>query len=760
MALKRDFWLNLPQLCLSKIRGRWSIPMSKSKAAVFVGITICFLFITGALIFVKNRFRPTVVRTWVLQAVNEALPGAEVTIVNLQLNFGINIYVHLADVSLRTKEKNIELFDVHSCIMKLPLWAILTGQGAVEVLVDKPQAYYVGSSEANNWMVALHQPPQSKLGDSSVVAITSAREGVKVGDKPQFKFISKILKRLSVNIKMGDLHIVYSLPNNQSGKFHIEKFIVKGLNLESNTAFELASNVSVGLGNQGKTQFDLLAIGQFNLAEILFNSVLNTKAIAHLKNFNLPQGTVQIPEIKAEIDLVLDKNNNMHGPILVNFGGSAMSANIKGTLENPTFESLTIDLLVDDLTNMMMLKHDQFTFGSSRIHVDGKLNIQNEKFFPRLKFGLSTPIIYKNESLQASLSLAGMFQDGEYDLTSRVETLAGNITANLKGMLDVNHLPNKAEKYRPFILTVVANKLLLTKETFRKLLYKESEEIDKSDLVIQEQKETLKFPPGEIFVSLREIMTGVTPLNMEARISVKSESLEVTHAVVKYTGDDKAALILRANISSGSNQKISGKLRADFQTFNVQGLYPFFPKFIDGISGVINGKINAKFSTGRKWAYNIATDITAKNGEVRGLNLKEKIFPILKKWEEAKGKTTNKLSDLADLDQHFDSLELKGDLTDSEYKINKFNFSGGPKRVSVKSNGIMYDQHVTKDGEFFLVLSDVKLKKHYDISALPMRFFGRGLWPTLDYDYTLEKLGMQDRFHDPFGTHRSRKAAP
>ncbi|OFZ14405.1 MAG: hypothetical protein A2X86_06050 [Bdellovibrionales bacterium GWA2_49_15] len=713
--------------------------MSKLKTASIIGITLGLLLATGSLILVKDRFRPTIVRGWILQAVNEALPGAEVSMNEIQLNFGLNMYVRLSDVSLKTKERSMALFEVHSCVIKLPLWAILTGQGAVEVLVEKPQAYYLGTAQTNNWMMALHPPTFPKPPDLVVGTITSPSDGMqKSGERSQFKFISKILKRLIVNIKMGDLRIAYTLPDNQSGKIHIEKFIVKGLNLDSNTAFELATYVNAGLGKKGRAQFELLAIGQFHLSDVLFNSVIRVKAIAHLKNFLMPQDTLQIPELKAELDLVVDKNNEVHGPILLSFGGSAISTNLRGTTASPDFESLTVDLLIEDIFNVLMLKHEKFAFGTSRVHIDGKVELREKKYSPDLRFGLSTPVMYKNDSMNASISLSGILRDGKYDISSTAEVFGGNVNANLKGTLDVNHLPANLDEYPPFALTLTSNKLLIPKDAVRNLIYSGSDENRNSDQV---KKGISKFPHGEISVALQQVMTGVSPMSVEAAISLKGEAIGVRRVVLKYLGDDKGMLTLSSDMQLGT-ENISGKLKANFQGFNAQGLYPFLPKNLEYATGLFSGKINAKFFTGSRWRYDIATDLTAKNGEIRGINFKDKIIPLLEKWEEVKGKVTAHFPPLDELDQHFDTLELKGNLTDSEYKINKLNFSGGPKRIAVKGNGVMYEQHVSKDGEFFLVLSDIKLKKQFGISALPLRFFGRGLWPKLDFAYTLEKLGV------------------
>lgn len=726
--------------------------MSKLKVLLIIGITLVFVSMTGTLILIKNRFHPSVVRTWIIQAMYEALPGAEVTINDIQLNFGLNIYIRLADVSLRTKEKSAELFNVHSCVIKLPLWALLTGQGVVEVLVEKPSAYYLGHGEANNWVFAMHSTITPHIEDSSNSAVTLIKKREeRSGHSTQFKFISKILRRLVVNVKMGDLHIIYNFPENQSGKLHIEKFIIKGLNLESQTAFELASNVTLGLGKQIKTQFELLAIGQFNFSDILFNSVIKTKALVHLKNFITPPETMVIPEIKSEIDLTIDKNNNLHGPIILNFGGSAISANMKGTIENPAFESLTIDLLLDDISTAMVTKYDKLSFGSSRIHIDGMLKIREEKIFPELKFGLSSPILYKNESLKASISLAGILRDGKYDISSIVDIFGGNINANLKGTLDVNDLPDKLEKLPPFTFTMTANKLQIAKETIRSLIYQDMDESHNDTspnrpqtIHGQKQQGPLRFPPGEISVVMNEIMTGVTPLSAEAHVRIKPNSFDVTRTVLKYAGKDAGILKFSSNVRLGANQNISGSVTTNFQTFNVQGLYPFLPKFTEGITGLFTGKIHTKFSFGDKREYEIGHDIAAKNGEVRGINFKEKIISILEKWRETRGKEADKFSVIDDFDQHFDSFELQGRLTDSGYQVKKLDFSGGPKRISVKSMGKVYQQDIAKDGELLLLLSDIKLKRYFGTTALPMRFYGKGYWPTMDYVYTLEKLGATD----------------
>ncbi len=717
--------------------------MSKLKMTLIVSATGILLLVLGSLILVKSKLRPSSVRNLIVQSVQETLPGAEVSLGQIQLDFGLNIYMRINDVKLTSKEKKSELFEATSCVLKLPLWTVVTGGGVVEILMEKPFVHYLNFGATNNWKLALQNQLLSTLIEPKMEK-TTTEVFQTPGTGKKSKFLAKLLSRIFVNIKMGDLNIVYHLSDNQSGKVRIEKFVIKGLNFESNTAFELASNVSVALSEKQKAQFELLAIGQFNLTEILQNSVLNTKAVAHIKNFVISKTDIQIPEIDAEIDLAIDKNNNVQAPLVINFGGNSISANVIGPIGEPAIESLKMDFVLDESFNFLSIKHENLFFEKSRLHVDGKVVMHDKKLFPELKFGLTTPLLYKDEFLTGNISLGGTFLNGEYEITSIFEAYGGSVNSNLKGKLDINNFPIEIDKYSPFLLKISGNKMLLPKTIFRKLFVHDAEAVTSAPAESKLQPapsdlkpiDVIKLPPGEITCLFDNVTLDTLPMHAEATVTIKNGVIDIHHTFLKHADASgaKGLLMFNAEIRPKSKSETSGKMRTQLEGFNVLGISPLLPKIFEGITGIFTGTISGNFSYNKKkLAYNFAANITGKNGEIKGINFREKVQSLVDKSSDTSSK-------LEDLDQHFDTLEFKGDLSEVQSKLKSFNFSGGQNKLSMKANGVMFPAELKTQSEMFVTLSDNKFKKYFGTSVLPMRLRGPGLWPAVDDAYTLEKL--------------------
>jgi hypothetical protein len=113
-----------------------------------------------------------------------------------------------------------------------------------------------------------------------------------------------IFGRSKINVKLSDVDFKYSLRDNSKGEIKISRFLIKGLNFESSTAFEVASNAKFTMKDQSIVAFDTIVIGEFNLADLLKNGSATSLVIVKVNNISKTGLEWKFPEITTNIHLL------------------------------------------------------------------------------------------------------------------------------------------------------------------------------------------------------------------------------------------------------------------------------------------------------------------------------------------------------------------------------------------------------------------------------------------------------------------------
>jgi hypothetical protein len=129
------------------------------KLKLFLGIilSLCIIF-TGTLFYISSKISPAEIKKVVLENLTKQFPNCNVTLgdLNFSLGFSFKFDAKNFSMSLKNHEKDGELIKVDEAQISIPIWAIITGGGSIEVNVNNPEIYYlVYNKDENNLKTAL-----------------------------------------------------------------------------------------------------------------------------------------------------------------------------------------------------------------------------------------------------------------------------------------------------------------------------------------------------------------------------------------------------------------------------------------------------------------------------------------------------------------------------------------------------------------------------------------------------------------------------
>jgi hypothetical protein len=109
------------------------------------------------------------------------------------------------------------------------------------------------------------------------------------------------------------------LRDNSKGEVKVSRFLIKGLNFESSTAFEIASNAKFVMKDNSAVGFDTIAIGEFNVADLINNGSVSSLIIVKINNIFKTGLDWKFPEITTNVNFMLKKDGELSGKFTTSF---------------------------------------------------------------------------------------------------------------------------------------------------------------------------------------------------------------------------------------------------------------------------------------------------------------------------------------------------------------------------------------------------------------------------------------------------------
>ncbi|MCK5883217.1 MAG: hypothetical protein KAG61_05975 [Bacteriovoracaceae bacterium] len=730
----------------------------KKKLLIALGIfALAIVLAFGGIIFyVSKVITPEEIKKFATDGIESALPAAEVKIGKIDLGFGTSVNLDISNLKLRLKSKRNgrDLLDVKSASVSIPFWAILTGGGTVDVKLFSPNINFREIGKTNNWALASKGKRKKKSNSAPLASGKEKRSKKKsVKSKSSKLAIPALATRISLDLTLKQLGLKYRLKDGNKGVIAIDKLLVKNLGLKSSTAFELRSSIKVNIPDSGDLNLNALLIGEMRLQDLLDKDELQSILMLKLSDINYTGAKLSIPNIKTNLNATIGVSGDVSGGFETTFETSKISSDffLKGSVIK--ISKMDISLLIADLIKIGNQSIPDLAPGKSRLNLLGNIDLKGGRISPTLKLDLTPGMVFSANGIDTAVRLNGNYNGKKVHAIAALDMLGGTSSLDFTGHFDINSKKVDLAKLRPFIAKVKISNLNLKEQLIRNALYSKKKQapVKKSSPAVAEKSKgeskpqqftvpQIILPKGKVTLDLVNIKVGDRALNGKGRININNRSI-VTHGInLNYSGG-KCKITHKTAFSANN---IATRFNLGMQSFNLLGIRPFLPPFIEAVSGFFSGTVAGRVNLGKALNYKVTTNIRAKDGKIEGLKLGSLIEEFAGKV--AKGKAVKVPSEKL---ANFQEAQLKGVFTDKVYTVKKLLFVAINNIVKIKGKGKVYPPpHLKKEGKLFLTYRDSQYLSKYvsgitGSKDIPILIKGYGFDLHPDYQYTTKKLAKK-----------------
>lgn len=721
----------------------------KSNKLKILGIVFAIVVVLfgGLFYFASTKLRPEEIKKIAIEQTKKVFPKAEVNLQSVEIGWGFNFNINLQKFSMKTSKDNhsIDMMSVDELVVKVPIWAIITGSGVVEIKLEAPVMNYHEFAEGNNWTYA--------MGDKKTEEERKKEEEEKKKNGGGANSALGIFGKSKINVKLSDVAVRYSLRDNSKGEIKVSRFLVKGLNFESSTAFELASNAKFVMKDLSVVSFDTIVIGEFNIADLMKNGSASSTVIVKVNNISKTGLEWKFPEITTNVDVLLKKDGELSGKLTTSFESqNKISANFKMT-KAIEITDINADIILKDVSAIMGLEKT-IDMSKAKLRAAGSLiYTEDKKINANLNFSIAPGIIYSKEGVTATTSVAGDFKGKDLSVKIKTEAMEGQVNTTIFGQIDPGEKFD-ISKLKPFDIKVLASGMKIPEKFIRSKLWDKKPE----DVIAAEEKKKaeaaknaasnvatappIALPPSNIIVDWNNINIGGEDFSGHGKIVTSTTAVAIDNMTFKFSkGNGK----LTQTMTLGKLTNDS-KFNLEVSNLNLNSFKAFLPPFIENFTGTFTGKVNGSasmFKTNRPPLYDVNVVADAKNGEIKKLNLSDYINPLLSNIPMIKDKVKDKQ---VKIDGNFETLTMKGRFTAAQYTISSFDFIGINKKVQITGSGEIYPQPGAKQSFMEVNFTDntgkisEALLANAGTKILPIRVTGPGFDMKPDYGYTISKL--------------------
>jgi hypothetical protein len=725
--------------------------MSK-KVKILGAVGLAFLLlICGVVYYASTKLDPEDIRKMAIDQTQKIFPKSTVELERVEIAWGFNFQIQLKNFKMVTNNPEgaaVEMMAVDELLVKVPLWAILTNGGVIEIKLDKPLMNYAEFPVGNNWTHAMgdttSKTPEEKSAEETKKAAESQESAIGLFGKSK------------INVKLSDVAVKYALRDNSSGQIKVARFLVKGLNFETSTAFEIASDAEFNMADKSKVSFSTIAIGEINIADLVKNGSVTSLVIVKVSNIAKTGLEWKFPDVTTNINLLLKKDGEISGDLLTSFESqNKISAKFKMTKEIE-ISDISVDIILKDIGLVMGLDRT-IDLSKSKLTAKGKiLYTEDKKIDADLSFAIAPGIGYSHEGLVATTSVSGEFKKKEIAIRVKTDVLGGVVNTLVNGEYDPNQKFDM-KTLKPFDIKVTASGMKIPEKLIQAKLWAKqdpAEIVKAQEKALEEEKKKEvaqaqgqappgSLPPSSTTLHWSSINIGGEDFSGHGKIVTSSNAIAVDNLNFKYSkGTGKITQTMKLGLKSNDSV-----FNLEISELNLSSFKAFLPPFIENFAGVFSGKINGSttmFKTTAKPArFDVNVAVDAKKGEIKKLNIGEFINPLLANIPMVKDKVGDKP---IKLDGNFETLNMKGRFTNEEYLISAFTFLGMNKKIEITGSGGIYPLPGSKSSSMDVYFTEHEgkvaeiLQKNIGTKTLPIRLGGPGFGLKPDYQFTVSRV--------------------
>lgn len=712
--------------------------MSKA-VKISIGLILAIVVVVGGLVyFVTQKINPEEIKKLIVKGISDALPATSVQLDKVEYSIGTSVTIALKDFDLRLRDSKIKLFNVSDVEVKVPIWAIITGGGAIDVNVKEPNAYYIAINKNEyNWDKALPREDAGKDKEAKT----------KTEESKEFQ-IPDFVNNSRIDIKVSGLNAIYEPFNAKPSQIKVSKIVFKNINLKTTTAFEVSSSIRYALDPEKNFKTKLQVIGEVNIGKFLKEKSLTTSLLINLADTSMTGLDFQIPNVESKLkvdikpDGVIDTESEVKA-------GSLMEAVINASLDGKTLVVSKLQMnthlskVPEILPAEIKEKMQMVDLAKTNLVVNGDatVNLEPLKLNPNINFEVNSPVGLKlQNSINVATTLKGILKGQQFNMKLVSELFSGSVTTDISTEINPLQLPEKLSNYPITKVDVVATNIKLSRDFLQNTLYggpkKDSKEDETAQnaQTVQAPGEPVELPPVELTLEGKNIFIDKEELEFNSLIKAKNNNVSSDKFIVTYS---KGRTNIAFDTLLVNTNTIKNKFSISLRNMNMAALNSLLPPYISKISGIYEGDINGDLNLlPLGMDYNIKAKVSATNGDLDDLDVKKLVATFFEGMKDKVPKDYEKVSN------KFDKLVVHAQATPKEVDVNKFVIIGDKKSIEIDLKGqvSMKDKHSELKGEIMLDSTREQLKKEFNIEKWPVRFAGDGFIMKPDLGYTTGKL--------------------
>lgn len=753
-----------------------------------IGAILLLLF-GVAIIIVSNKIKNMDIKGLIISEIEKAAPGAKAHIENLDLSIGTSIAVDIKGLKLDLKENpgfsDSKLLEIKNLSMNLPLMAVLTKGGDIQISAEAPELNYFENKSEKNWSMAFPQEKvtKQKNGPKRVAKSTnkeiakSSKKEVLVEEQTDKNEVPDFLKKSKVNITLKSILINYKLANNEKGTVILDKLRVKNFSLSQSTAYELNVKLNKEIKKGELTTVSAILIGEVNLHEYLEGKKLITNYNIQLRDMRHKEIDLGDTVFKSNGKIIVDPKGSVElgGELdlekLGNLTFNAKKESKKITLEKIKFSFNVIEILKVLDANNSNVSGDKALFeGSGSLVIFDNLKVSPDldiKIKPGFEYTMKNGVVIATDGFGKWSS-----KELSLDLTSRL--LKGSVDLKIRGKL--NSLDFSKDIIGSDKIKVDLNivNLVMNKKQLRSFLYPKSanEEDEKED---QEEESTNTAKSEEKDQQVAKSKVSTPPKRVESKkpvelpnilVSAKWSKVYVDSAIfqgeanvfAKGSRIKSEGIFFKYSKGSGSvdfdvnladSDKIKSKIKFKVNNLNLDSMKVLIPMKVRGISGTFTGNLDGNIDyelSEKKEHYDIDASMTVADGQIDKLNVSESIKDTITKIPVVGSQLSKKEIKISN---KFEKLIFNGNFKKEKFDIKNFTFNGSDKNADMTGKGVIHPLKDSPKSQLFIDYKDrtgsvsKPLVKNTGSDILPLLLEGPQFDLKPNINYTLNKASKR-----------------
>ncbi|MCO4753213.1 MAG: hypothetical protein KC478_01965 [Bacteriovoracaceae bacterium] len=719
--------------------------MNKKLKVAVVILLVLIVGVASVFYIVSTKIDPEVIKAKTIEALEDALPGADASIGNISYSLGFAVDLNVSKLELVDKKSKKKLFSVEQVMVDIPILSILSNGGTVDVKVVAPELVYEKLKDgSNNWEKVLPAPKPVKKEEN----VGKAKDKEEKGSIE----IPSFIEQSKIDIKISNLKLNYLVPGAKQTDILVNKILLKNLNLKKTTAFEVVSSVQYGLEEEKTVNANIQLVGEVSLNKLIKSGAVDMNMMLNVENISLSWLDIKVPNLKNVMRFSLTSSKEVSGELRTEAGNLfnlETDFHLNNTYTDINISNLSLTAYLANLAKLAPSEAvEGINFDSSKLNLKGstKINLENEVFNPSLAFSMDRPIELSVSGKNISTIVDGRFEGEDLFFKVKNELFSGVATIDARTKLNPLKLPDSLSSYPQIKSKLLITNLKLEKPFIQKLLYTPSVEEEKKVEDTQQAAGTpsvevesapIEFPPFVVQLEGKHIFIENQEMNIAGQIIGKNQEVKTPKFKLTY---GSGVVLIDSKTKLKTSKDITSSFTINMNKMELKGLNAFLPPILSEVRGRYEGKVTGELKKSKELKYDISTNIKAFDGELKNLNLASFIMPLLEKIPLIKDKADPEKLKISD---RFDKLSLDARATQDYVFLKKFVFNGNKDNMILNAQGKVgmeesKSSRVTAELIVKSIVDDVQ--KITGQKDLPLLLEGNGFAMLPKVKYTTDKV--------------------